>query len=382
MAAWRCVDLGAVDGPTMVNLFVAVARSVGAGAAPPTLLLSHPAAPFANVGFHQEAEREVDVAYCRAEGIPIVRRVVGGGAILDGPWEQDYMLIVPQGGPGTEAGVEGFYAQSLGPVRATLASLGVPAERAGVNDLAVRGRKISANGALLLDGAWVLAGDILLDVNPSLMARVLRVPDEKFRAKLAAGMAEWLTALRHEAPRPIRRSEVTRALVAEYARGFGVALEPGALAPEEEARLESLKRERATDAWTFQKDASHPALRGHPDVGPGRVVKVADGTFLGRADVKAGKLVRATVLARSGRVEEVEISGDFFTVPFAGEIPALEAALVGAPLDAAGVGPRVRTWLSERKVRLVGIGPDELVDVVVRAGGGPAPGGPASSGAS
>lgn len=371
MATWRWVDLGAVDGPTMVNLFVSVAGFVGKGESPPTILINHPAAPFANVGFHQEAERELDLDFCREEGIPVVRRVVGGGAILDGPWEQDYMVVVPQGAPGTEAGVDGFYERYLSPIRATLATLGVRAERSGVNDLAVGGKKISANGALFLDGAWVLAGDILLDVNPHFLAHVLRVPDEKFRAKLASSMGEWLTSLRGEAGGVTPRRRVKQVLREEFARAFGVELVDGPLTAAETARLEELKRERTSEAWTFLKDAGHPRLRGHTDVTPGRVVKIAEGTFLGRSDVKGGKLVRVTVLHRSGTIEEVELSGDFFTVPFSGAIDELETSLVGAPVESAALASRISAWQARTGVRLVGVGPEEIVRALLAAGGRP-----------
>jgi len=187
-ATWRWLDLGGVDGATMVNVFVALAGPVARGHSPPTAFVLYPERPFANVGFHQEAEREVDVPYCRANGIPVVRRVVGGGAILDGPWEHDYMVVVPPGAPGTENGVAGFYEHYLAPISATLGRLGVRAERSGVNDLAVGRRKISANGALQLEGSWILVGDLLLDLDVPAMSRVLRVPDEKFRGKLATGM--------------------------------------------------------------------------------------------------------------------------------------------------------------------------------------------------
>lgn len=372
MVGVRWVDLGPVDGPTMVNAFVAVAESVGRRAAPPTILSVHPSAPFANVGYHQEAERELDLDFCRAERIAVVRRVVGGGAILDGPWEEDYMVVVPDGAPGTDAGVEGFYAHYLAPVRAALARLGVPAERTGVNDVSARGRKISANGALALDGAWVLTGDILLDLDPALMTRVLRVPDEKFRTKLARGMEEWLTSLRAELGSAPPRPHVTGVLRDAFARALGAPAVAGALTDAELDRLDALRRERSTEAWTYRKEASHPRLRGHPEAVPGRAVKIAGGTLLGRADVKAGKLVRATVLARDGTIEEAEISGDFFTVPFAGALEELERGLAGRPLDPATLGGAVRGWLESTRVRLVGVGVDDIVRALLEAGRAPA----------
>ncbi len=372
-ATWRWLDLGAVDGATMVNLFVALAGPVGAGRSPPTVILLHPQAPFANVGFHQEAEREVDVEHCRAQGIPLVRRVVGGGAILDGPWEQDYMVIVPAGTPGTEAGIAAFYERYLEPIRATLDRLGVPAERSGVNDLAVRGRKVSANGAMALEGSWVLVGDLLLDLDVPAMSRVLRVPDEKFRGKLAQGMGEWLTSVRAETGRLPGREEVGHLLREEFARRFAVELVPGVLLPEEGSRLSELVRTRTTDDWTFQKDRAHGALDRAP--AEGRAVKISNEAVIARIDRKAGKLLRVTLLHTHDRVVEVQFSGDFFTQPFDGRLAELEAALVGVPLRPDDLAGAVSAWFAGSKVQLIGAGPEDLVRSVLDAAALP----PASS---
>ena len=358
----------------MVNLFVALAPSVGSGAAAPTAVVLHPSAPFANVGFHQEADRELDLEHCRGNGIPVVRRVVGGGAILDGPWEQDYMFLVPNGAAGTQGGVEPFYEHYLQPVLSTLLRLGVDAQRSGVNDLSVHDRKISANGALLLDGCWVLVGDILLDVDPVAMSQALRVPDEKFRGKLAQGMEDHLTSLRQETGKPPSREQVCQGLREALERQVGAPLVPGGLTAEEQDRLERLRRERSTDAWTFQKDASHPAFRGEGP-GTGHAVKIAHGVSLRRVDRKAGKLLRITLLAREGRIEEVEISGDFFTQPFGGHLGELERELVGTRVDPESVQAVVSRWERTYSVKLLGIGQPDLVSAIVEAGSdsGPPP---------
>lgn len=349
----------------MVNVFVALAPTVGSGQAPPTLVLLHPAAPFANVGFHQEADRELDVAYCRAHGIPVVRRVVGGGAILDGPWEQDYMVIVPDGAPGTTGTVAQFYDRYLDPVRSALGALGVEAERSGINDLAVEGRKVSANGAVTLDGSWVLAGDVLLDLDVAAMSRVLRVPDEKFRGKLVRSMDAWLTSLRTLLPRAPSRVELSDLLRDAFARSFDVELLAGSLTASESRALAELRTQRAGDAWTFQKDRAHPDLAAAPP--EGRAVKISNEAILARADLKAGKLVRVTLLHRRGRVEEIQFSGDFFTRPFDGHLAELERALSGAPIGPEELRARIGEWLRQREVTLVGATPTDLARAVVQA---------------
>ncbi len=363
--AWRWLDLGAVDGATMVNTFVALAGPVGAGRSPPTVLALYPKAPFANVGFHQEAEREVDLDYCRTSGIPVVRRVVGGGAILDGPWEQDYMVVVPHGAPGTEGTVAGFYAHYLAPVRAALARLGVTAEPSGVNDLAAGGRKVSANGATTLEESWVLAGDILLDLDIAAMSRVLNVPDEKFRGKLATGMSDWLTSVKAVTGAFPDRDRVVAILREEYARALGVPLEPGPLTEEESAALDRLVRTRSDDAWTFRRDRAHPAIGTSAE--DGRAVKIANDTVVARADRKAGKLVRVTLLHRHGRLLELQVSGDFFTQPFEGCLEQLESALAGVPLVRVDIGRTVWDWYRGCGVTLVGATPDDLVETILAA---------------
>ncbi len=362
---WRWLDLGGVDGPTMVNVFVALAGPVGAGRSPPTVILLHPSAPFANVGFHQEAEREVDVAYCRARGIPLVRRVVGGGAILDGPWEQDYMAVVPDGAPGTTKGIQELYARYLEPVRAVLARLGVAAERSGVNDLAVGGRKVSANGAMTLDGSHVFVGDILLDLDVEEMSRVLKVPDEKFRGKLAQGMAEWVTSVRRETGRLPDRAEVGRLLKEAFGRDLGVLWADAGLTEEEAAALARLRQERTRDDWTFLKDRAHPGLAGAPV--EGRAVKISHEAVLSRVDRKGAKLLRVTLLRRGDTIAELQLSGDFFSQPFDGRLPELEGALVGTPLEAAALGRAVDAWFGQARVHLLGASRDDLVEAILAA---------------
>lgn len=363
---WRWLDLGGTDGPTMVNVFVALAGTIGAGRSPPTVLILHPSSPFANVGFHQEVEREIDLEYCRRHGIPVVRRVVGGGAVLDGPWEQDYMVVAPRGAPGTDGGVPAFYERYLEPVRATLARLGVAAERSGVNDLAAGARKVSANGAVTLSESWVLTGDILLDLDLDAMSRVLKVPDEKFRGKLARGMADWLTSVRAVTGRRPERAEVGRILREEFARALAVPFVSGRLSDEESAALDELRTSRTTDRWTFERDRAHPHLGNAP--AEGRAVKISNEAVLARVDRKAGKLVRVTLLYRHARIQEVQFSGDFFTQPFDAPLADLEATLAGLPLTLEAVRPTVDAWLRRHRIQLLGVSPDDLTQAVLAAG--------------
>ncbi len=80
MAEWRLLQDGVNEARHHFAVEEALARLVDDGHTPPTLRLRqvHPAV---FVGVHQNTPSEVDVAYCRAHDIQIVRRMNGGGAV-------------------------------------------------------------------------------------------------------------------------------------------------------------------------------------------------------------------------------------------------------------------------------------------------------------
>ena len=237
MPSLSVIRLGAVDGLVMTNAFVALAEAVSEGERDDTLVICHPSAAFANAGFHQEVERVIDLDYCGRNGIQIVRRVIGGGAIADGPCEQDYFFISSLDSDMTKGTLQSYYGRMLEPLAEVLNRLGVHAERQGLNDLAVGGRKISANGAVDIERARVLTGDILLDVNIEMMSGILKVPDSKFRDKMADSMARYLTSLREQLGREVTRQEVEELVIEEFSRHYQQTAESSLTAGEKE-RLE------------------------------------------------------------------------------------------------------------------------------------------------
>ena len=49
------------------------------------LVIVSPKIPLASIGYFQDASKELDLDYCKRNGIPVMRREVGGGATyLDG----------------------------------------------------------------------------------------------------------------------------------------------------------------------------------------------------------------------------------------------------------------------------------------------------------
>ena len=363
---WRLIDLGGVDGFTMTNLYEAVARTVAEHDSPNTLILNYPAEPFVNVGYHQVVEKEVDLEFVHQQNMLIVRRSIGGGTILDGPWEQDYFFVVNKKSEECPADIEDFYRKYLSPVAAALQRLGVPVQYKPINDLVVRDRKISGNGGISIGDAMVLAGDVLLDLPTELMTRVLKVPDEKFRDKLKKSLLEWMTSLKSELGEAPNRDDVKRLLVEEFTRAFGIETEEGELSPAETKYLAELLAERKHREWIFMKDRDHEQLF---DAAKSRQVKVKEGVSVCEGVYKAQKLIRITMETANNRISDISISGDFFTDPYIGGIEKLERLMVGAWLDKQKLRDRITSSFDSLGLKTTGMTADDLVQAILNTYG-------------
>ena len=144
----------------------------------------------------QDTEQEVDVEFCHHQNIPVFRRETGGGTVyLDGD-QLFYQLVIHRDNSLAPASKEAFYRKFLqSPIEAYRA-LGIPAEYKPVNDIVASGRKISGNGVAEIGEHVVLVGNLIVDFDYEMMARVLRVPDEKFHDKIHKTLRENLSTVR------------------------------------------------------------------------------------------------------------------------------------------------------------------------------------------
>jgi lipoate-protein ligase A len=309
-------------------------------------------------------EKEINVEYARMMGFDLVRRTIGGGAILDGPWEQDYFVIVDKYSKECPPTIPKFYQMFLKPPIYALRKLGLEANIRPPNDILVSGRKISGNGAITIEGSNVLAGDLLLDVPSDLMTRVIRAPSEKFQDKLAQSMAQWLTSIRGELENDIERSTVKRYLIEGFEKELDILLEPDYLTQNERLCLQHLVEKRRSEEWIFGKDLAHQRLLSD---GKARVTKVRGGVIVSEAVHKAGKLIRVTLVTEEGAIKGISLSGDFFTQPYMGAVSGLEEALLGAPLDEETLKERVGEAFKSMGLVIFGATQKDIVDTILKA---------------
>lgn len=318
------------------------------------LILLSPASPYVCIGYHQDVNQEVDLEYCRANDIPVFRREVGGGAVyLDGR-QLFYQLVARKDNPLAASDKESFYRRLLAPVVRTYTELGVPSRYKPVNDIVTEaGRKISGNGAAHIGDSVVLVGNLIFDFDYDTMARVLRVPDEKYRDKVHRSLYENLTTMRREQETLTGEDEAVAALVRQFEVELG-ALEARALPAMVRRKAEELRSRFLSEEWLHGRARRSPA---------GREVKIAAGVHVVQRVYKApGGLVRAILEVREETIESVAITGDFFFYPEQG-LADLERALQGCRM--ADVSTTIAGFYARRGIDSPGLAPAQLSAILL-----------------
>jgi lipoate-protein ligase A len=339
----RHLDLGTVSRQESQAVYHAVASVMRQGD-PPTLITVSPDGPYVCVGYHQLASREIDREYCEEHGIPVGRRLVGGGAVYLDHDQIFWHLIMPRDGRPVEA----LYHRYLEAQVRAYRQMGIAAEHRPVNDIVVGARKIGGTGASTIGEATVLVGSLMFDFDTEAMARVLRVPSEKFRDKMVAGLKDYMTTIRREledaAP---SREAATALLVSAFSAVVGEAVVSGHMTADEVARTEEYRERLFHPAFVYQNEGW---------MRPG--VKIREGVRLAEGIHKApGGLIRVIVRERDGRFDDLLISGDFFVDPPDG-LDSLARTLLGLEALPETYVPVLREGLSQ--IHIPGVRPEDI----------------------
>jgi lipoate-protein ligase A len=314
------------------------------------LIFLAPAEPYVCLGYHQDAEQEVDLAYCHEAGIPVFRREVGGGAVfLDGQ-QIFYQLVIHKDNPLAPRDKVEFYERFLAPVVHTYRDLGVDVRYRPINDIiTAEGRKISGNGAAEIGDYSILVGNLIVDFDYETMVRVLRVPDAKFRDKVFKSLRENLTTLKRELGEAPPSSVMLDTLLGNFESVLG-PLDPAELPGSVFDKVAELAKTFTSEEWLLK-----PGKRFRE----GRRVKIAEGVEVTQRVHKApGGLIRATVEAQQGQIMAVGLSGDFFFYP-ADKLAELEQYLIGA--TQAEVQGAVEEFYRIHGIESPGVTPCDLV---------------------
>lgn len=321
----------------------------------PVLSLVNPETPYVCVGMHQEIEKEVDEAFCKTAGLPIIRRHVGGGAVyLDRNQMFTHFIYPRKKAPQFAINL---YPRFIAPSVATYRDLGIQAEYRPVNDIQVAGRKIGGTGAASIGEATLMVGSFMFDFDTATMARCLKVPSEKFRDKLKTTLDDYMTTMTKELDRVPSRERVKELFVKHCETSLGVTAVEEKPTDIELRSIETEEKKLSDPAWTY--------LQGRKLVELG--VKIAAGTHLTESMHKApGGLIRVHLLARDGKIAELMLSGDFTCLPPDG-IDRLADTLHGSELEQDKLTQAAAEGFKALKLDMPGVEPADIATAVMRA---------------
>ena len=154
-----------------------------------------------------------------------------------------------------------FYRKFLQAPIAAYRALGIPAEYREINDIVANQRRVSGCGAGEIGDYYVLVGNIIVDFNYEMMARVLKVPDEKFRDKVYKTIYENLSTIKREIGTVPPREELWSLMADKFVEMLGPMEEETAVDAEWRAKTDELAARFLTDEWLYQTRRPHAGLQ-------------------------------------------------------------------------------------------------------------------------
>ena len=251
------------------------------------------------IGRNQNAYAEINAGYVEKQGIKVVRRLTGGGAVFHDAGNVNYTFIVSE----KEAKALDF-ARFAGPVIDALRALGADAALSGRNDIEIDGRKVSGNAQCVRHSKIMHHGTLLWSSDPERIAAALAVDPEKIAAKGIKSVRGRVANIRDAVG-----SKMTVGEFIDYLFGFMGALPRSFTEAETEAISRLRDGKYSTWEWNFGESKAFSA---------GVKKRFPYGTVEIRFD------------AEGGVIKEASVTGDFFGV---GEVRVLERSLCGVRME-------------------------------------------------
>jgi lipoate-protein ligase A len=321
---------------------------------PDTIILVSPDKPYVCVGYHQDLEKEVDLEYCAAHGLPVYRREVGGGAVyLDHGQLFTQWIFHRENLP---ASLEERFRLYIAPLVATYRALGINAVHRPINDVHVNGKKIGGTGAAQIGAAEVVVGSLMYSFDKRTMSRVLKVPSEKMRDKIFESLETYMTTMTELLGYTPDRLQVKDLYMQKVAEALDVEVYEGSWTPGEEATATELDARFASEEWLYQKGRlRQPGIKIHEDV------HIAEAAFKAQ-----GGLIRVIARLHEGRIDDVSISGDFTLMP-AFALGALEQSIRGMSATPETLESRLKEAYNRLSIQSPGVTPADFTTAIMNA---------------
>ena len=287
-------------------------------------------APTVICGRNQDMAAEVDMAYCKAHSIDVVRRKSGGGCVYADPDNLMLSHITPS------EHVTTTFSRYTAMVARALQAYGLDAQANGRNDILIGDRKVSGNAFYHLPGRSIVHGTLLCDIDMERMLRAITPAKAKLESKMVKSVESRVTCIREHKPEATIE-QVRQHLISTLTSGEIT------LTPQQVKEIEAIEAQYYTREWM-----------------EGRKLRPAARTM--RKDTRIdgiGLFSSRLALNNDGRIADAALFGDFFTVADTAEvldrIKGLTAQQAADALMASNAASAVPSLSKEQLVEVLGL---------------------------
>ena len=156
-----------------------------------------PSRYFVVLGYADRMATEVNLSFCEANTIPVLRRCTGGGTVLQGPGVLNYSLILRIEDAGPVHSIPATNSFILKRHQSAMAALlRAPVEMQGQTDLAIGGLKFSGNAQRRRKRFLIFHGSFLLNLDIDLLEKVLPMPSRQPDYRVNRSHSDFLMNLK------------------------------------------------------------------------------------------------------------------------------------------------------------------------------------------
>jgi lipoate---protein ligase len=252
------------------------------------------------IGKNQNTIEEINTEYVESNGIHVVRRLSGGGAVYHDLGNLNFSFITKDDG-------ESFhnFRKFTEPVVEALRKMGVNAELSGRNDLLAEGRKISGNAQFSTRGRMFSHGTLLFNTEMDSVVSALKVKKDKIESKGIKSIRSRVANISEFLQEPMSIEEFRLVLLKNIFSDV-TEIPEYVLTEEDWTNIHELSKERYQNwDWNYGKSPKFNLQHSHRFP-------------IGQIDVR--------LEVNKGTIENCKIYGDFFGV---GDVGEIEALLIG-----------------------------------------------------